>query len=113
MFLRELGSPWQVGDAFVRACMIDCILETEREAFIAKGNAYFESLQRFNGGALEHLFRQIPRPAAAGLRRGLKDNVLFVDRFLGGAQTATEFFRVARAMLAPVGLICGGVTAAA
>ncbi|WP_377295105.1 hypothetical protein [Rhizobium sp. SG2393] len=112
--LRELGSPWQVGDAFVRACMIDCILETEREAFIAKGNAYFESLQRFNGGALEHLFRPDFRgPQPLDLRRGLKDNVLFVERFLGGAQTATEFFRVARAMLAPVGLICGGVTAAA
>ncbi|SIQ59838.1 hypothetical protein SAMN05880582_102250 [Rhizobium sp. RU20A] len=112
--LRELSSPWQVGEAFVRACMIDCIMETDRQRFVAKGNAYFASLERFNGGALAHLFRPDFRgEQAPDLSRGLKDKILFVDRFLGGAQTAPAFFRVARAMMAPVGLICGGVTDAA
>ncbi len=112
--LRELGNPWHVNEAFVRACMIDCIMEKDRELFVAKGNAYFEAFERFNDGVFAHLFRPDFRgEQKPEQRRGLHENVLHIDRFVGGAQTAQAFFGVVRAMIAPVGMICGGVTDAA
>lgn len=110
--LGELGSPWGGGnDAFVRACMIDCMRETTEEGFEAKGNAYFAALRAFDGGRLAGAFR----PGFAGTikadrRRGLHGEALLVDRFIGGARTPQEFFSVMGGMIAPIGLICGGVT---
>ena len=41
------------------------------------------------------------------IRRGLHGNMLMVDRFIGKARTAQDFYRVMRSFLAPVRLICG------
>ncbi len=109
--LRELGSPWSGNsEAFVRALTIECMMETSREAFTVKGNAYFAALREFEGGHLAPYFRPEFHPVRAhDTRRGLHGKALLVDRFLGGAQDAGEFYNTVRLMLAPVGLICGGV----
>ncbi|WP_275788491.1 hypothetical protein [Pararhizobium gei] len=108
--LRELQSEWTgAGEAFVRAVMIDCMMEKTRENYVAKGNAYYAALTVFDGGRLAPFFRpefHDTRPVDS--RRGLHDGALLVDRFLGGAQTPLEFFKIARHMMAPVGLMCGG-----
>ena len=108
--LRELETPWSGGgEAFVRALMIDCMMETDREAFKTKGNAYFAALQGFEGGHLAPLFRpEYHEIRHRDQRRGLHDGVLLIDRFIAGARDAREFYRTVRLMLAPVGLICGG-----
>ncbi|MBP1858238.1 hypothetical protein [Rhizobium herbae] len=109
--LRQLDTPWSGGsEAFVRALMIDCMMETDRETYKNKGNAYFAALKEFEGGYLAPLFRpefHEVRPRDA--RRGLHDGALLVDRFLGGARDAAEFYTTVKLVLAPVGLICGGV----
>ncbi len=109
--LRELGSPWSgSGQAFVRALVIDCMMETDRDSFKNKGNAYFAALKEFEGGHLAPLFRpEFHEVRAKDTRRGLHDGALLVDRFVGGAQTPAEFYAIAKKMMAPVGLICGGV----
>ena len=57
--LRELDTPWSGGgEAFVRALMIDCMMETDREAYKNKGNAYFAALKEFEGGRLAPFFRR-------------------------------------------------------
>lgn len=110
--LGELGSDWNGGnEAFVRACMIDCMRESTEAGFEAKGNAYFTALRAFDGGRLAGAFR----PGFAGAqkadkRRGLYGEALLVDRFIGGARTPQDFFAVMGGMIAPIGLICGGVT---
>jgi hypothetical protein len=108
--LRELDTPWSGGsEAFVRALMIDCMLETDREAFKTKGNAYFAALQAFEGGHLAPFFRpEYHEIRQRDERRGLHDGVLLIDRFIAGARDAREFYRTVRLMLAPIGLICGG-----
>ncbi|HTO31746.1 MAG TPA: hypothetical protein VL202_11290 [Pararhizobium sp.] len=109
--LRELGSPWSGNtEAFVRALTIECMMETSREAFMAKGNAYFAALREFEGGHLAPHFRpEFREVRSQDTRRGLHGKALLVDRFLGGAQDAGEFYDTVRLMLAPIGLICGGV----
>ncbi len=113
--LRELGTPWSGGgEAFVRALVIDCMMETTRDAFRAKGNAYFAGLQAFEGGHLAPLFKpEFIEARPRDNRRGLHNSAVLVDRFIGGARTAPEFYNVVKSMMAPVGLICGGVTASA
>ncbi len=113
--LRELGTPWSGGgEAFVRALVIDCMMETTREAFRAKGNAYFAGLQLFEDGHLAPLFKpEFIEARPRDNRRGLHDSAVLVDRFIGGARTAPEFYNVVKSMMAPVGLICGGVTGSA
>jgi len=113
--LRELGTPWSGGnEAFVRAMVIDCMMETSRDAFRAKGNAYFSGLQAFEGGHLAPLFKpEFVEARKQDNRRGLHNSAVLVDRFIGGARTAPEFYNVVKSMMAPVGLICGGVTASA
>jgi hypothetical protein len=113
--LRELGSPWSGGnEAFVRALVIDCMMETTRDAFRAKGNAYFAGLQALEGGYLAPLFKpEFVEARPRDNRRGLHNSAVLVDRFIGGARTAPEFYNVVKSMMAPVGLICGGVTASA
>ena len=109
--LRELGSPFGGGnEAFLRALMIDCMMETERDAYTKKGNAYFAALQAFDGGRLAPLFRpEFHEVRAKDTRRGLHGSALLIDRFVGGARDAGEFYKTVKLMLAPVGLICGGV----
>ncbi|OJF98475.1 hypothetical protein [Pararhizobium antarcticum] len=113
--LRELGTPWSGGnEAFVRALVIDCMMETTRDAFRAKGNAYFAGLQAFEDGRLAPLFKpEFVEARKQDNRRGLHDSAVLVDRFIGGARTAPEFYNVVKSMMAPVGLICGGTTASA
>lgn len=108
--LRELDSPWSGGgDAFVRAAMIDCMMEASREAYKNKGNAYFAALKEFEGGHLAPLFRpEFHEVRPKDHRRGLHDGALLVDRFIAGARDAQEFYTTVTLMLAPVGLICGG-----
>lgn len=108
--LRELETAWSGGcEAFVHAAMIDCMMETEREAYKTKGNAYFAALKEFEGGHLAPFFRpEFHEVRAKDTRRGLHGGALLVDRFLGGARTPAEFYGIARQMMAPVGLICGG-----
>jgi hypothetical protein len=109
--LRELGTPWSGGsEAFVRALMIDCMMETYREAYKNKGNAYFAALKEFEGGRLSPFFRpEFHDVRQTDQRRGLHDGALLIDRFVAGARDAREFYTTVKLMLAPVGLICGGV----
>ncbi|MFP5076511.1 hypothetical protein ACLE20_04320 [Rhizobium sp. YIM 134829] len=110
--LREFGSTFTATQDFVRACMIDCMMETERPRFVEKGNAYFDALQRFDHVNLAPLFRpEFREPTGQDRRRGLHGKALMVDRFIGGARDAREFYGVVRSMIAPIGLICGGTVA--
>ena len=111
--LQEMGSIWAGSEeAFVRACMIDCILETVPEAFAAKAQAYFEALSRWHGGRYVPLFQpEYVTERPRDIRRGLHGNALMIDRFIGGATTPQDFYRIVRSFLAPIRLICGGATA--
>ena len=108
--LRELDTPWSGGgEAFVRALMIDCMMETSREAYKNKGDAYFTALKAFEDGRLAPFFRpEFHEVRQKDQRRGLHDGALLIDRFVAGARDAKEFYTTVRLMLAPVGLICGG-----
>ena len=91
--------------------MIDCMMELTQEKFRAKGNAYFAAVQQFEEGRLAPLFQpQFAAQRPSDHRRGLHGEALLIDRFVGGARTAPEFYDVVKSILAPVGLICGGVT---
>jgi hypothetical protein len=109
--LRELGDAWAGGNAaFVRALMIDCMMETDRDLYKNKGNAYFAALNAYEGGRLTPLFLpEFHEVRAKDTRRGLHGRALLVDRFVGGARTPGEFYAIAKQLMAPVGLICGGV----
>lgn len=108
--LRELDTPWSSGnEAFVRALTIDCMMETTREAYKNKGNAYFAALKEFEGGHLAPFFRpEFHDVRQKDQRRGLHDGALLIDRFVGGARDAREFYTMIKPILTPVGLICGG-----
>ena len=108
--LRELDTPWSGGnEAFVRALTIDCMMETGREAYKNKGNAYFAALKEFEGGHLAPFFRpEFHEVRQKDQRRGLHDGALLIDRFVGGARDAREFYTMIKPILTPVGLICGG-----
>ena len=84
--LRELDTPWSGGnEAFVRALTIDCMMETGREAYKNKGNAYFAALKEFEGGHLAPFFRpEFHEVRQKDQRRGLHDGALLIDRFVGG-----------------------------
>lgn len=110
----EMGAPWGPGaeEAFVRASMIDCLLETDEEPFAAKCEAYDKAFRAWDGGRHAHLFQPYyAGPQPPDIRRGLHGNMLMVDRFIGKARTAQDFYRVMRSFLAPVRLICGAGTA--
>ena len=108
--LRELDTLWSGGnEAFVRALTIDCMMETGREAYKNKGNAYFAALKEFEGGHLAPFFRpEFHEVRQKDQRRGLHDGALLIDRFVGGARDAREFYTMIKPILTPVGLICGG-----
>jgi hypothetical protein len=106
--LHELGASWAgFNEDFVKACVIDCMREHDEAAFQQKGQAYFEAIRRMPGGiALSEQFRPqyFPQPPEDS-RRGLHAQMLLVDRFIGNAQTAQEFYEVVDAMLAPIFVI--------
>ncbi len=102
--LHDAGVAWDgYGDAFIRACMIDCMLEHDRREFDAKCQAYRNAMVEMGDERLLNSF-QPPYMAEpkADHRRGLHGRVLLVDRFLGNATTAQEFYDIARFMLTPV-----------
>lgn len=106
--LAELGSAWPgVSAEFVRSCMIDCMLEHDPAVFQRKYAGYLAALQCAPGGlSLSQGFRPQYLPAMpTDGRRGLYGSTLLADRFIGGARTAQDFFRVARGMMAPVAMI--------
>lgn len=106
--LHELGASWAgFNEDFVKACVVDCMREHDEAAFQQKGQAYFEAIRRMPGGiALSEQFRPqyFPQPPEDS-RRGLHAQMLLVDRFIGNAQTAQEFYEVVDAMLAPIFVI--------
>lgn len=106
--LRELSSPWGGGhEAFVRALMIDCMMETTREAYVSKGNGYFAALREFEGGRFAPLFRpEFHDVRPRDTRRGLHGDAILIDRFIGGAQTPQEFYAVAKSLLTPMAVLC-------
>jgi hypothetical protein len=106
----EMGAPWGPGaeEAFARAAIIDCLLETDETAFAAKCEAYDKAFRAWDGGRHASLFQpHYAGPQPPDIRRGLHGNMLMVDRFIGKARTAQDFYRVMRSFLAPVRLICG------
>lgn len=106
--LAELGSQWNgFGEDFVRACMYDCALEHDKARFTIKFEAYRQALAALPGG---HAFIAAFQPPynphpPEDKRRGLHGTVLLVDRFIGRAVTAQDFFSVMRAVLTPVSLM--------
>ncbi|MFA7413579.1 MAG: hypothetical protein WC048_03760 [Rhizobium sp.] len=108
--LHELGAAWSgFNENFVKACMFDCMHEHEEEAFERKCQSYFSALHRMPGGpALAETFRPqfFSRPPEDA-RRGLHGRTLLVDRFIGNARTAQEFYEVVRSMIAPIAVITG------
>ncbi|OQP85832.1 hypothetical protein BTR14_13710 [Rhizobium rhizosphaerae] len=104
--LGELGNEWTANEDFLRACMIDCMMETDRRAFVAKGNGYFAAFQGFDPRLASGFRPEFNENPTSDRRRGLQGDVLMVDRFLGGAQTAQEFYDAAKALLVPVALLC-------
>jgi hypothetical protein len=106
----EMGAPWGPGaeEAFARAAIIDCLMETNEDAFAAKCEAYDAAFRKWNGGLHVSLFKPYyAGPQPPDIRRGLHGNMLMVDRFIGKARNAQDFYRVMRSFLAPVRLICG------
>lgn len=108
--LAELGSAWNgFNEAFVRACVFDCMLEHDRTAFEIKCRSYHAALQKMPGGEqLIALFRPQYYPQLPDdKRRGLHGSLLLVDRFIGNAKTAQEFYNVMRSIIAPVFVVTG------
>nr|WP_316652178.1 hypothetical protein [uncultured Gellertiella sp.] len=102
--LHDLGTAWDgFGDNFIRACMLDCMFEHDEEKFEARGQAYHAAISEMGNARLTASFRPPylaePKPDR---RRGLHGRVMLVDRFLGNAQTAQDFYEVARYMLTPL-----------
>ncbi len=105
--LRDLGIDWENFDEnFVRACMIDCLLENREDDFEAMAQRYYAAIQRMDGGRLASTFRPpyMAEPEA-DLRRGRRGMLVFANRFIGNAHTAAEFFSVARHMLASIEIV--------
>ena len=108
--LSELGSEWAgFNEHFVRSCSVDCILEHDPMAYEKRCLAYQTAIRSMPGG--EHLLPYFqPKffpEAPEDKRRGLVGQTLLVDRFIGNAQTAQEFYKVVRSMLAPVFVVTG------
>lgn len=107
----EMGAAWSgAPEHVIRAILIDCVGETDPVRFDAKCAAYRHALMFWEGGRHAHLFQpKFTGPRPPERRRGLHGTTLMVDRHIGGARNAIEFYRVIRNFLAPIGLMCGGV----
>lgn len=108
--LHQFNAGWDgFGDAFIRACMIDCMFENDQDRFEDKAEAYHKAISEMGVTRLTATFRppylKEPKPDR---RRGLHGRVLLVDRFLGNATTAQDFYAIARYMLTPVHFIAEG-----
>jgi hypothetical protein len=105
----EMGALWTGSqENFIRATVIDCMLEIEPQAFNDKCNGYFRALTMWEGGAHAKLFRpQFAGERPLDKRRGLHGNLLMIDRHIAGAKNAQEFYGIIRNFLVPVGIICG------
>jgi hypothetical protein len=105
----EMGALWTGSqENFVRAAMLDCMFETEPQAFNDRCNAYYRALTMWEGGAHARLFRpQFAGERPLDRRRGLHGNLLMIDRHIAGARNAQEFYDIIRNFLVPVGIICG------
>lgn len=105
----EMGALWTgAQENFVRATIIDCMAETDPQAFNDKCNAYYRALTLWEGGAHAKLFRpQFAGERPLDRRRGLHGNLLMIDRHIAGARNAQEFYGIIRNFLVPVGIICG------
>lgn len=107
----EMGAGWGSGaeEAFIRAATIDCMLEPDEKIFAAKCQAYFTAFKHWNNGQFANRFQpSFAGPQPPEIRRGLYGDMLLVDRFIGKARNAQDFYRVMRSFLVPVQLICGG-----
>ncbi|PWE57721.1 hypothetical protein DEM27_00480 [Metarhizobium album] len=105
--LHDLNIEWSgFNDNFIRACMLDCMFVHDETAFEEKAQAYYAAICDLEGGRLAPSFRPpyLPEPQADP-RRGLHGRVLLVNRFIGNAVTAEEFFKLVRTMLTPVHLV--------
>lgn len=105
--LQDLDIEWYgYNESFIRACMLDCMFVHDETAFEEKAQAYYAAIREFEGGRLAGSFRPpyLAEPQADP-RRGLHDRVLLVNRFIGNAVTAEEFFKVVRSMLTPISLV--------
>lgn len=105
----EMGALWTgAQENFVRANIIDCMSETDPQAFNDKCNAYYRALTSWEGGTHASLFRpQFAGERPLDKRRGLHGNLLMIDRHIAGARNAQEFYGIIRNFLVPVGIICG------
>ncbi|MFB2551946.1 hypothetical protein [Ensifer soli] len=104
--LRSLGSDWLGAEAdFIRACIIDCMKEVEPARFEAKARAYGAALAALDPALARAFQPQFRGRPPRDTRRGLHGDTLMVDRFLGGARDAQDFFGVVRAMIAPLDFI--------
>lgn len=108
--LAELGSSWSgFNEHFIRACMYDCVLEHQSAAFEPKCQAYFTAILQMPGGQqlVQDFKPQFMPQMPDDPRRGLHGKTLLIDRFIGNAVTAQEFFNVVRSMIAPVPIMTG------
>ncbi|MBP1851513.1 glycosyltransferase family 2 protein [Rhizobium halophytocola] len=106
--LSELGSEWGgFNENFVRSCSVDCILEHDPAVFEQRCQGYHAALQRMPGGEqlLPYFQPKYYPEQPDDRRRGLVGQTLLVDRFIGNAQTAQEFYSVVSSILAPIFVI--------
>jgi hypothetical protein len=105
----EMGAEWTgAQEHFIRACMYDCMFETDPQSFNNRCNGYFAALRQWEGGQHASLFKpQFLGERPLDTRRGLHGNLLMIDRHIAGARDAQQFYQVVRNFLVPVGIICG------
>lgn len=106
--LHELGGQWAGFDEnFVRACLYDCAMEHDRSAFMVKAQRYREALRRMPGGQeLSAGFQPQYLPhLPPDNRRGRVGVTLFVNRFIGNARTAQDFYAVMSSLMTPIPIV--------
>ena len=104
----EMRAVWGQGaeENVIRAAMIDCMGETDRDIFETKAAAYRDALNAWKplfAGQFQPVFASAGRRET---RQGLVDSTLFVNRFIGNARDAHSFYRAIRSILTPVARIC-------
>lgn len=109
----EMGAAWSgAPEHVIRAILIDCISEIDPARFEAKCAGYRQALALWEDGRHAHFFQpKFTGPRPLDRRRGLHGTTLMVDRHIGGARNAVEFYRVIRNFLAPIGFMCGAAAA--